>query len=401
MPFQASLPVGGPIHLGAPLISSSPTILNLPTVKISNILDQKCSDEVTFIPHAEQTAMLKRYKDIVGRKPHPDVACTPEQLTALSHVVATHRPPYADFGVWGPHGIRLMKKTSMKGLLMMRDGSFFEAELFGPPSYCQWEQCFDVLATGLLMLDIVSRNKLADYKEHIRELSAAYGPTVWHLLYQTDVRCRQELMHELHQDALMAHNEALENGTHSGFQPLRPWDSVFSMAISDTTSKWWTREFERPAQLVLTHIASLSSMLGGDVEMSSSRLLGTANASVTARRPDPPPRVQQQQQQQPKKQHTKQQGGGKKQKLPMQTAPDGSLTTNMKGAPLCSGFQSGQCTSTRPNSIACAHTGAMHQCSRCMSSEHGSKHPQQCNREQKRVHNGKGGKGKGKGKAKW
>ena len=206
---------------GAPLVSGSPTVVNLPTVKIASVLDQKLSDEVTYVPHHERTRMLRRYIQIVGRKPHPDVACTPEQITALAHVTATHRPPFADFGVWGPHGIRLLKKNSMKGLLMMRDGSFFEAELYGPPSYSQWEECYDVLATGLLMLDIVSRNKLADYKSHIRELAAAYGPKVWHLLYQTDVRCRQEFMHELHEDALLAHAEAIERNTFSSFQPGR------------------------------------------------------------------------------------------------------------------------------------------------------------------------------------
>ena len=90
----------------------------------------------------------------------------------------------------------------------------------------------------------------------------------------------------------------------------------------------------------------------------------------------------------------------KKPHQPMSSMPDGSLATNMKGAPLCSGFQAGACTTTS-HGITCAHTGAMHQCSRCLSSDHGSKHPQQCNRSQKAtkpMKQGKGGKGKGKGK---
>ena len=366
-------------------------------MKIASVLDQKLSDEVTYVPHHERTRMLRRYIQIVGRKPHPDVACTPEQITALSHVTAAHRPPFADFGVWGPHGIRLARKNSMKGLLMLRDGSFFETELYGPPSFSQWEECYDVLSTGLLMLDIVSRNKLADYKSHIKELASAYGPKVWHLLYQTDVRCRQELMHELHEDALLAHAEALERGTFSSFQPGRPWDSVWEAAISIDCGRWWTREFERPAQLILTHIASLDSMLGGDVEMSSTRLIGTATPSVAQQRATPPPKQPTKKQQQKQQQ---QQQPTKKPHQPMSSMPDGSLATNMKGAPLCSGFQSGACTTTS-HGITCSHTGAMHQCSRCLSSDHGSKHPQQCNRSQKAtkpMKQGKGGKGKGKGK---
>ena len=202
----------------------------------------------------------------------------------------------------------------------------------------------------------------------------------------------------------MAHADAIEHTAHSGFQPGRPWDTVFAMAIAESSSKWWTREFERPAQLVLTHIASLDSMLGGDVEMSSSRLLGTANPSVAQRRPDPPPRMQQ-----PSMkvlaQHAKtwpdargNGNTGKKSRQPMHALPDGSLGTNMKGTPLCTGFQSGQCTSTRFGSLTCMHTESMHQCSKCLSPDHGSKFPHPCNRDQKKDRKGKGGKGKGKGK---
>ena len=91
----------------------------------------------------------------------------------------------------------------------------------------------------------------------------------------------------------------------------------------------------------------------------------------------------------------------------MHSMPDGSLGTNMRGNALCSGFQSGQCTHTQPNSLVCAVTGQMHQCSRCLSGEHGSKFPQPCTRDQKapkafqRGKEGYQSKGKGKGKGKW
>ena len=90
----------------------------------------------------------------------------------------------------------------------------------------------------------------------------------------------------------------------------------------------------------------------------------------------------------------------------MHAMPDGSLGTNMKGNALCSGFQSGQCMQTRPNSLICSLTETMHQCSRCLSGDHGSKFPQQCTRDQKvskplRQQYNSQGKGKGKGKGKW
>ena len=334
----------------------------------------------------------------MGRKPTPDVACTPEQVTALSHVVATHRPPFADFAVWGPHGVRLMKKHTMRGLVMARDVSYFEGELYGPPSFGQWEECYDVLTTGLIMLNVVSRNKLVDYKMHIKELAAAYGPKVWHLLYQTDVRCRQELMHEIHQDLLWDHNEAVAAGMPSRFDPARPWDAVWSTVLDDRHGKWWTREFERPAQLILTHIASLESMLGGDVSISSSRLMGTHNPSEAMRQPAPPPRVKQQQ----KQQHQPRGEGGPKGQKSQQppAAPranqDGTLATNMKGRPLCGGFQSGNCNG-HAQGIACPHVqGAVHQCAVCLSPDHGARSPAPCTQPQKTLSGRKGG-GKGKG----
>ena len=274
---------------------------------------------------------------------------------------------------------------------MARDGSFVEGEFYGPPSYGQWEECYDVLATALLMLGIVGRNKIADYKQHIRELAAAYGPKVWHLLYQTDVRCRQELMHELHHDALSDHNEAAITGEHSRFTPNKPWDFVWSMVLDDKHSKWWTREFERPAQLVLTHIASLDSMLGGDVGISSTRMAGTMDPSRAAQRAPPPPRAAPHG---PAKPTGARQTHAKPTKGHQRLNPDGTMATNRSGAPLCGGFQAGTCSSVG-KSNSCPHTDSVHQCSVCLSGEHGARHPSQCTKPQKTATKSKGG-GKGR-----
>ena len=54
------------LHPGA-IITSTPTVINLPTIRVKDILDQKCGDEVTYIPHTEQVELMARYRKEMGR----------------------------------------------------------------------------------------------------------------------------------------------------------------------------------------------------------------------------------------------------------------------------------------------------------------------------------------------
>ena len=242
---------------------------NVPTIKVAAVLDQRISEEITFLPNSELQKMRARYVDAFDEAPQANVACSNDQLAALNHVLLTGREPYADLAVWAPHGTRILKKSSLSGLNLMRDGTFQQVELFGPPNVEQWCANYDVLSTGCIMLGAVRRPNLAAYKRWICKLSACYGPSVWHLLYQTDVRCRQELMQAVFQELLAAHSAAVMAKTHTDFDPTRPWDAVWKRVLE--MKDWWTDEFERPAGLIVTHVKGLNYGLGGDVQIAGQR----------------------------------------------------------------------------------------------------------------------------------
>jgi len=248
-------------------LSSNGQLLNVSTIKVSQVMDQRFGEEITYLPNAEIQKMRARYVDAYDEPPRAEIACNKEQLACLKHALDSGREPYADLAVWGPYATRLLKKASMSGLNIMRDGTFMTVELFGPPNIELWEGCYDVLATGCLMLGAVKRPRLAAYKRWIIKLATLYGPVVWHLLYQTDVRCRSELMQAVFQEMLAAHNAAVMSNTHTTFDVLNPWDSVWARVLE--MKDWWIDEFERPAGLINSKVMSMNSVISGDVQIAT------------------------------------------------------------------------------------------------------------------------------------
>ena len=316
-----------------------------------------------------------------------------EQLSSLKHVLANSRPPFADFSVFGPHGIRLYKKHTMSGLTLDMDGTFSQVEFYGPATYEMWEKSYDVLFTCLVMLDAVSRPRLAAYKSMIKRYALQYGPSVWHLLYQTDVRCREEMMEAM--NFRLAANHAAANATPgqygihpsviSSYDPLRPWDSVWHAVVKEET--WWRKEFETPAMLIITRINSLHNSLDGDIVLSGA----SGSGSAAPHRPGPPTRAPAAQAQKGKKQKQKQHG-------PQRGGSDG-MHTNRTGKNFCSDFQNGRCSNSVTGCACPKNPSQTHQCSRCLSQTHGAYGPgQACSATQAVVRNTSKGKGKGKNK---
>ena len=73
------------------------------------------------------------------------------------------------------------------------------------------------------MLDAVDLGVLNMYEGLIRKLHARYTSEVWHLLYQADLRARNEQLGRTYIDLLTEHNIAIANGQTTQFDPKRPW----------------------------------------------------------------------------------------------------------------------------------------------------------------------------------
>jgi len=287
------------------------------------VMDQRFGEEITYLPNAEIQKMRARFVAAYDEPPSADIACNKEQLACLKHALDNGREPYVDMAVWGPHGTRLLKKASMSGLNIMRDGTFMNVELFGPPNIDLWSGCYDVLATGCIMLGAVRRPYLAAYKKWIIRLAAIYGPVVWHLLYQTDVRCRSELMQEVFQILLAEHNAARMSKMPSDFDPLKPWDAVWKRVLE--MKDWWNDEFERPAGLINSRVMAVGSAIGGDVQ------IATSHQRAPAQNQQP----QQQQQQQPPRPNKRKRNKGGNPKGSPKGQGNGSPTTTVIPCKIC------------------------------------------------------------------
>ena len=138
---------------------------------------------------------------------------------------------------------------------------------------------------------------------------------------------------------------------------------------------WWRENLEEPCLLVLARATQLNAMVDGDapVELSSQPTSLSEN----------PAKRQKQDQTPPQRSHNR---GLKHHNV---TADGSEYTTNRQNLKLCEAFQNGTCSQTQ--AYWCPHKEyAVHQCSKCLSTEHGSKHPKVCSLSPKSISKGSG-----------
>ena len=380
-----------------PLLSNpgvgAPGLVNTPTIKLGKIIDQASPAEITYLPHPEFQKMYDTYVRVMQEPPAEEIAATVEQLSGMKHVLESGRAPFADFSIFGPHGTRTFKKVNLCGLTMDSAGNFQQVELFGPPTVEAWMASYDVLSTTLIMLDAVSRPRLAAYRKKIERYASQYGASVWHLLYQADVRCRQEHMEALNYRLAAAHTAAMSfvPPHASSYDPAKPWDAVWAETLGREDQDWWSKEFETPAILIITRTSKLGDSIGGDAPISAGLNVGAGSSGDHQRRPAPQPHA-------PGGGARKTKKGHKKQSVGPQVSGEHGMKTNRTGKPLCSDFQHGNCDQAGSQNSCPRHSGQVHQCSRCLDPRHGAFGPNKKCTEKQSTASTRQGKGRGKGK---
>lgn len=131
---------GGP---PAPLATNSPSR----KLKLSAVVDQTLEAEVNMLTNDEVDAMYREYKQTYGDVPSPEAEPTVDQLSAVKMLIASKVAPYVDFAVFGPHGLRLLRKLTFSSFAMNASGEWQRRELPGPPSYEGWFEIFRVFRT--------------------------------------------------------------------------------------------------------------------------------------------------------------------------------------------------------------------------------------------------------------
>ena len=224
-------------------------------LKLASILDPTLDAEVLPIPQSELQVMYTDYKAKFGDFPGPDVDPSPDQLAALKQVLAAGSPPYADFSIFGPYGLRLLRKQSFTSYtLNVATGEWSKREQPGPSTFHAWYQAFKVLRAALLLLDAVDAERLDAYSELVRGFVQQFGDDAWWIIYRAESRMRSEHLERIRR--LLAGDPAF------GFTAARPWNASFAGAIKE--QDFWTRELVTPATLWLAqHKSSAAKAPGG------------------------------------------------------------------------------------------------------------------------------------------
>ena len=190
-------------------------------LKLSSIIDPTLDAEITMIEQPEADKLYAAYKAKFGDHPAPDVDPTLDQLSALKQLVSTGALPYVDMSLWGPHGLRtLRKQVYTSHQLNAATGEWTKKELPGPSDIMSWQKAFKTFRAAMLLLEIADAERLDAYAGHIRDLSVQFGSDVWGIIYRADVRMRSEYMDRVRRQ--------LSESPQWGFTAASPWSAVYA-----------------------------------------------------------------------------------------------------------------------------------------------------------------------------
>lgn len=328
-------PVGAAPTASPPAgIATSPSSRKL---KLSAVLDQTLDAEVIPLGPEEIAKMFESYRVRFGDDPNPDSEPTGDQISGLRQVLSSGSVPYIDFAIFGPHGLRLLRRLTFSSYSLNSSGEWARKEMPGPPDWESWSEIFRCMRTAFLLLESVSAERLDAYHDHLRQLAHRFGPTCWDLVYVADVHMRSEQFERIRRRFLQE--------PQFGFTRASPWNAVFAQAIREDA--FWSREVITPATLRLAR--------GGGPPASITASPNTNEAKTALADSDEGPR--------------------KKKKQKVKAADDASkhngsiYTHNKRGAQICEKWNNGKCGNSRPQSKCDA--GRSHQCNRCLGPHQG------------------------------
>jgi hypothetical protein len=266
---NAALQLGSPVRTGSDTATGSIAKL----LKLSQVIDQTSDEEARMLSQDEIREAYRQYDIRLGGVPPPDHEPSYEQLSCLAHLKAIDGNPYADMAVYGPHSIRIIRKLKLTGLLLNSSGELFRSELSGPSNYEQWECCYMVYRTALIMLEMVSPAACDLYRDHVKQYNTRYltgsgQGSCWALIYQSDTRAHRELAERIRRRGQLDF-EQIKSSTPEGrpiiseYDPKRPWDYVFRRLPLEFS--FWKRELEDSAMLIITKAIRAGAPVSGEV----------------------------------------------------------------------------------------------------------------------------------------
>ena len=309
-------------------------------IKLSVVIDPTLDSEVIQLDQTAVSAMYATYKTRFGDHPSPEVEPSIDQLSALAQLIKSGATPYADLSLWGPHGLRTLRKAVFKSYtLNAATGEWSKKEAPGPESIVAWEKRFKTFKVAMVLLEAADPERLEAYMEHVKEFHHRFGTTTWGILYRADCRMRAEYMERI--------RRTLESEPKHGFTTANPWPAVFAEAVRD--QEFWTREVVTPSTLLLARNRQVAVGLSSDSSIESA-----PERSSPKRRNSTSPKTKKKK---AKKKYTGEDKSSWDEKNKI-------YSLNRKGLQICMKFNKGQCGNGKPQSKCPA--GRSHQCNLCL-----------------------------------
>eukprot|EP00435_Cladocopium_sp_Y103_P047821 s31_g14.t1 len=175
-----------------------------------------------------------------------------EAVNRVHQLVRSKSVPYIDFAVFGPNGLRLLRRLTFQAISLNSQGEWQRKEMPGPPDYDSWYHIYRCVRTTFLLLETISAERMDAYAEHIRQLALRFGPHCWDLVYTADVHMRSEQFERI--------RRKLHASPEHGYTEAEPWSAVMAQAIKEDA--FWTKEVVTPATLRLAQSRSIPAPLG-------------------------------------------------------------------------------------------------------------------------------------------
>ena len=245
-------------------------------VKLSEVLNRSCQQTCDGLTAIDMMTCLAVYEKSFGFGKRPAKSETPtvQQLSAISFLLKTGVNPYCDFGVYGPNGLRIMKKVHLQGQYVDANNNLQQLVVNGPPNINIWMGSFDVMMTPYIMLNAVDVGNLFEYNKNILEAYNHGGDQSWALLYQAHMRTREEYFDQIRLEGFMDLEKKKRQAQALGkvyelqygdYDETRFLNYCFAQVAN--RSDWWWDEYYHPVLKLSTRQTNWNSVIRGDVRI--------------------------------------------------------------------------------------------------------------------------------------
>ena len=225
-----------------------------PKIKLRDILDRTLDSELVRVPYKELRSMYGKFSEKAEDEPDEERRPTAEQLGALAQVVGANLPPYADFALFGPNGQVLIEDLYYEAKTYdPATGEHSVKRLPGPGNIWQYNLCYRVWHTSMVILGYIGDERCRQYGEKIERFDKMY-PDCWDIIYSGCKDTRKNTFQRVRMDLDNRH----EKKPVPGYDPERPWHHVMRLVLGDKDH--WDETIHRPCMQYLARIKSRAEL---------------------------------------------------------------------------------------------------------------------------------------------